>query len=319
MLGWEFPPFISGGLGTACQGLTQAMTRLRTRILFVLPKAVGSVGSAENVPARQESDATAMQLRAVPSEITSPYQYTGRAAADRAGKPAVAATEAVPSGGLLRVTGTGSGDGYEGDLLGRIGDYAARCLRMTEGETFNVIHAHDWVTYPAGMMLAARTGRPLVVHVHSTEFDRSGEAVNQPVYDIERAGMHAAQAVIAVSHLTKRIVVERYGVAPEKVQVVHNGIDPKAPAVPRPASSGPKTVLFLGRITMQKGRGISWMRPPRYSRGRTTCSSSWPAGETSGRRSSSRSRPWASAGTCGSQGFCGARRSRGLTAWPAST
>jgi glycosyltransferase involved in cell wall biosynthesis len=125
---------------------------------------------------------------------------------------------------------------------------------MTSGAAFDVIHAHDWVTFPAGLAIAARTGRPLVVHVHSTEFDRSGEHVNQAVYDIERAGVHGASAVVAVSNLTRSILVDRYGVAPEKVRVVHNGIEINRAAPPAPrANHREKIVLFLGRITMQKG------------------------------------------------------------------
>jgi glycosyltransferase involved in cell wall biosynthesis len=155
--------------------------------------------------------------------------------------------------------GAGEGGGYGGDLVTRIAGYAERCVRIARNESFDVIHAHDWVTFPAGLAVAAMSGKPLVVHVHSTEFDRSGECVNRPVYDVEYAGVHGARAVIAVSHLTKRILVERYGVDPGKVQVVHNGVEPNPPGrragLPR-SGNGEKTVLFLGRITMQKGPGF---------------------------------------------------------------
>ena len=202
---------------------------------------------------------------AVPSQISSPYGATRRVEdpawrADQGSEQAVQSDPPKQYGitlhgeAMLRVMGAGSAGGYEGDLISRITDYANRCLEMTEGESFDVIHAHDWVTFPAGMAIAARTGKPLIVHVHSTEFDRSGENVNQPVYDIERQGMHAAAAIIAVSHLTKRVLVERYGIAPDKVRVIHNGIEPRAVAAPLPSERPrEKTVLFLGRITMQKG------------------------------------------------------------------
>jgi glycosyltransferase involved in cell wall biosynthesis len=126
---------------------------------------------------------------------------------------------------------------------------------MLKGEVFDVIHAHDWLTFPAGQALARVSGKPLVVHVHSTEFDRSGENVNQRVYDVERRGMMAAMRIIAVSELTRSICTNRYGVSPSKVEVVYNGIDSEA-AQPRPGDSikgKDKIVLFLGRITMQKG------------------------------------------------------------------
>ena len=261
MLGWEFPPFISGGLGTACEGLTRALARLNMEILFVLPKAVGPEGAgrvrmAEGALHGEESR-QAMTFKAISSTLTSPYQYTGRrrqvASAPEPSGLADAVAEPRCGCARLSVIGAGAGGGYEGDLLGRIGDYAERCMRMTRRESFDVIHAHDWVTFPAAAAIAAQSGKPLVVQVHSTEFDRSGENVNRPVYEIERRGMHAARSIIAVSHLTKRIIVERYGVPPEKVRVVHNGIDPKRVADPPRLCNGEKMVLFLGRLTMQKG------------------------------------------------------------------
>lgn len=259
MLGWEFPPFISGGLGTACEGLTRALARLDTEILFVLPKAIGAegAGSVSQGALPREESRKAMAFKSVPSSLTSPYQYTGRpreeAGAGVAAKRAALAADPSRSQAGLQIVGAGASGGYEGDLLGRIGDYAQRCLGLARGETFDIVHAHDWVTFPAGAAIAAESGKPLVVQVHSTEFDRSGENVNRPVHEIEHQGMHAAQAIIAVSHMTKRIIVQRYGVPAEKVRVVHNGIDPKHGAeAPRPRN-GDKTVLFMGRLTMQKG------------------------------------------------------------------
>ena len=133
-------------------------------------------------------------------------------------------------------------------------------VALTRGEPFDVIHAHDWLTYPAGIALARASGKPLVVHVHSTEFDRTGTSetagsLNQRVYDIERRGMMSAMRVLAVSELTKNICTKRYGVAADKVDVVYNGIS-DARLQPGPADSirsKDKIVLFLGRITLQKG------------------------------------------------------------------
>jgi len=146
---------------------------------------------------------------------------------------------------------------YGGNMLAEISRYATAAVKLAQQEEFDVVHAHDWMTYPAGIAVAAVTGKPLVVHVHSTEFDRSGDHVNQPLYDIERKGMHAADKIIAVSHLTRNIIISRYGVMGEKVEVVYNGVE-------RNGDSGldfdkvgiagnEKIVLFLGRITMQKG------------------------------------------------------------------
>jgi glycosyltransferase involved in cell wall biosynthesis len=150
--------------------------------------------------------------------------------------------------------GVGAEDGYDGDLVRKIHDYSNRCVGLTRLELFDVIHAHDWMTFPAGMAIAEFSGRPLVVHVHATEFDRSGENINRPIYDIERLGMNAASRVIAVSHRTKQIIVRRYGISSRKVTVVHNGIDyNRFVEPPSQVQRREKVVLFLGRITMQKG------------------------------------------------------------------
>src|SRR4029079_3342953 len=114
---------------------------------------------------------------------------------------------------------------YGGDLFSEIQRYAALAAEIARNESFDVVHAHDWMTFPAGLAVAGIKGVPLVVHVHSTEFDRSGENIDQRIYDIERRGMHGAIRVIAVSHLTKNISVHRYGVEPSKVDVVYNAID----------------------------------------------------------------------------------------------
>jgi len=143
---------------------------------------------------------------------------------------------------------------YAGDLLAEVGRYARSCRELVRQESFDVIHAHDWMTYPAGLAIAAQSGKPLVVHLHSTEFDRSGEHVQQRVYDIERRGMHESSAVICVSRTTAGVAAERYDVPPEKIAVVYNGVGatPGGESAPR-TRRGQKTVLFLGRITMQKG------------------------------------------------------------------
>ena len=141
-------------------------------------------------------------------------------------------------------------------MFAEIGRYADMAGQLAAVETFDVIHAHDWMTYKAGIAAARISGKPLVVHVHSTEFDRSGEHVNQRIYDIEREGMHAAARVIAVSFLTKNVVVSRYAVPADKVDVVYNAIDLNGGYQPnhiQPIRSDEKIVLFLGRITMQKG------------------------------------------------------------------
>ena len=316
MLGWEFPPFISGGLGTACYGLTKALDRRDVDVTFVLPKHVQSSfashvnlispGSApvhpslpppEAVLVTREAQATTRtmvagemleqitrQLKHVTTlglPMTAPEPYSSslppallRLALESAELRRVlklpdhidaatrtvllselAVQDAVPeSGGRGAEPFHSRSSDYGGDLIAESERYARFCVAAARDHQFDVIHAHDWLTYPAGLAVARMTGKPLVVHVHSTEFDRSGEHVNQPIYNIERRGMHGAVRVIAVSMLTRNLCVNRYGVNPDKIDVVYNGVelDPKGAGI-EPIKQTEKVVLYFGRITMQKG------------------------------------------------------------------
>jgi glycogen synthase len=254
MLGWEFPPFISGGLGTACYGLTKAMDKLGIKVTFVLPRGSGNpFGSVKTIGACNPKASewcqqfTNTQFRVISSNLrpyASPSSYVHTKQFE-AGKALLELADAS------RVLGP---DNYKGDILAAVNEYASRATLIAAAEDFDVVHAHDWMTYPAGRAVSCQNNRPLVVHVHSTEFDRSGEHVNQTVYDIERMGMHAAQKVIAVSNLTKETIVNRYGVAPSKVEVVYNAVEHTGDGVCHiPIDKKDKIVLFLGRITMQKG------------------------------------------------------------------
>jgi len=245
MLGWEFPPYISGGLGTACYGLTKAMSHLGMEVTFLLPR-MGPLRLASGPEMTLESGFPHLRLRAVPSSLIA-YGRFGNPRATRGATVEAGQTEESLGGSAP----------YGPNICEEIHRYALRVMKIAETEEYDVIHAHDWMTFPAGIGLAARSGKPLVVQIHSTEFDRSGEHVNQYVYDIERHGMHAAAKVITVSNYTRNIVISRYSVPPEKVEVVYNGIDfsdtgPAAPASTR-TTTHDKVVLFLGRITMQKG------------------------------------------------------------------
>ena len=143
---------------------------------------------------------------------------------------------------------------YGPNLMEEVARYAMVAATIAASHTFDVIHAHDWLTYMAGIAAKRISGKPLVVHVHATEFDRSGENINRQVFDLEQRGMQEADKVIAVSHLTRNIVIQRYGIPPDKVETVHNGVDfsaRDAAAVERGVPD--KIVTFLGRITFQKG------------------------------------------------------------------
>lgn len=260
MLGWEFPPFISGGLGTACYGLTKAMDRLGIKIDFVLPRTDESEYSTHVELLTPGSTRAKAYLKykgfknvtfwAIDSPLR-PYKTVG-ACGQYAGKI---------SAGKRQISGVNAGStdrmDYSGDIRTVVYRYAEAASRLAQDEEFDIVHAHDWMTYPAGIAVAEISNKPLVVHVHSTEFDRSGEHVNQIIYDIERKGMHAAEKVIAVSNLTRNIIISRYGVAEDKVEVVYNAVeqndDETGPSNQTGIKMGEKIVLFLGRITMQKG------------------------------------------------------------------
>jgi len=263
MLGWEFPPFISGGLGTACYGLTRAMDQLGVKVTFVLPKMVESSYvthvklltpsscSAQSARMMREYELKNVTFKTIVSPLqayATPETYDERMEERRRLGGGMAA--GGPSAG-----GMDQAADYGGDMYREIRRYATMAMELARSEEFDVVHAHDWMTYPAGVAVAAMSGKPLVVHVHSTEFDRSGEHVNQVVYDIEREGMERADKVITVSHFTRSIVISRYGISPEKVEVVYNGVERNGQWSVGETSikRDEKLVLFLGRITMQKG------------------------------------------------------------------
>jgi len=286
MLGWEFPPFISGGLGTACYGLTKAMSGLGTDIMFVLPRPVATPFSTHvrlvspRAGSPLASPSTEFRLdefdhvsfRTVDAQMGDPYlsadDYVARKeairkrtlAATQVESESLAALAALPSTGatpgFIGAKDLGGASPYGGDLFAEIQRYALLAAEIARNETFDVVHAHDWMTFPAGLAVAGLKGVPLIVHVHSTEFDRSGLNVDQRIYEIERRGMHGAIRVIAVSSLTRNLIVHHYGIDQSKVAVVYNAIESNGNGVDMEQYNihkDEKIVLFLGRITMQKG------------------------------------------------------------------
>ena len=285
MLGWEFPPFISGGLGTACYGLTKAMSKIGVEVVFALPKTVdaeysthvkmltpGSISSKGQESANKHTTGNfihdhfkKVRFRSIES-LLQPYsrpehyldQFEDIIRKKRQLRSMSENTDIEEEAFFEEeiYEEKNSNVDYCGDMFQEIHRYARSAVKLAVNEDFDVIHAHDWMTYPAGMAVAAVTGKPLVVHIHSTEFDRSGEHVNQTIYDIERSGMQTADKVIAVSHLTRNIAISRYSVLGEKIEVIYNGVDRNGETISTNRvgiKSNEKIVLFLGRITMQKG------------------------------------------------------------------
>ena len=266
MFGWEFPPHIAGGLGTACYGMTRGLARNGVEVVFVMPRAYGdedqrfarvvNASDVETIGTRDHEFSEELLEKVSFIHIDSnmlPYISPEEYAAYH--------DEFVRSGrthewtDVWRQRYTFSGK-YGANLMEEVARYAmvaAQVAKDLEGQ-FDVIHAHDWLTYFAGIAAKRVSGKPLVVHMHATEFDRSGENINRRVYAIEKAGMQAADRVIAVSELTRRIVIGKYGILADKVVTVHNAVrfGESEEAAPERAVKD-KVVTFLGRITYQKG------------------------------------------------------------------
>ena len=270
MFGWEFPPNIAGGLGTACYGMTRGLARNDVEVIFVMPRASGDederfvkVVNASDVEARYCSSSiegaddimrkiSFIHIDSNMVPYISPEEFeTYREGYERTGKKF---WEREGDSWTQRYTFSGK---YGANLMEEVARYAvvaAEVARQLEGQ-FDVIHAHDWLTYFAGIAAKRVSGKPLVVHMHATSFDRSSsDNIDTRVYEIERAGMAAADRVIAVSNLTRNIVIEKYNIPAERVVTVHNAVRfaEKENEVPERGVDD-KIITFLGRITFQKG------------------------------------------------------------------
>jgi len=262
MFGWEFPPHITGGLGTACFGLTKGLLQHGVEVLFVVPKAYGDE-SQEAVRLLNASDVLVNMHNAEYQDFWSriTYMEIGSNLIPYVGpeefenivnKNLKDRTEILSPVFAEQFEFSGK---YGQDLMAEVSRYALVGSSIAASQTFDIIHAHDWLTYPAGIAAKYISGKPLVVHMHATEFDRSGENINVNIYEIERKGMEEADRVITVSNLTRNIVIERYGINPDKVITVHNAVEPtdKSEFTGLQKNVNEKVVTFLGRVTFQKG------------------------------------------------------------------
>ena len=253
MFGWEFPPHILGGLGTASYGLTKGMHNCGNMdITFVIPKPWGDeerdfaniIGACNTPVAWRDVNWDYVENRL--GKFMNPqlyYDLRDRIYADF---------------NYMRLNDLGciefSGK-YPDNLIEEINNYSIVAGVIARTIDCDVIHSHDWLTYPAGIHAKNVTGKPLVIHVHATDFDRSRGNVNPTVFGIEKDGMHHADHIITVSNLTRQTVIEKYGIDPAKVTTVHNAVIPLSDdllSIPKPENKE-KVVTFLGRITMQKG------------------------------------------------------------------
>lgn len=252
MFGWEFPPHILGGLGTASYGLTKGMAQQPDmEITFVIPKPHGDedqsflkIIGACNVPVVwKDNDWNYVNQRI--GWIMHPDEYYWLRNGIKYDFRRIFTNDL----GCIDFSGR-----YPDNLIEEISNYEAVSSVLAHQLDFDIIHSHDWLTYPAGVFAKQISGKPLVIHVHATDFDRSRGQVNPTVYSIEKRGMDAADHIMTVSDLTRNIVIEKYHQDPRKVTTVHNAVEPLADADSFSKTvRKDKIVTFLGRITMQKG------------------------------------------------------------------
>jgi len=324
MLGWEYPPHISGGLGTACEGLTTSLAGRGIEIDFLVPKLYGEenaphmqlLGAASGRPMDQapieERDPLTELIAAEPALAADPiFTAATEAARSQAPQPAEPGVhvlrvpamlkpyldqatyrELVTSGSLqesavaeiaaaqilhplpepsLEVTRLEHVDipgddlpfaeeapgevHYGHDLFSEVARYAMSATRRVHGQKYDLVHAHDWMTFPAGIEIARRAGAPLLVHVHSLEYDRAGHGADKDIVQVEHQGLENAARVIAVSYYTRGLINRVHNTPLDKISVVHNGVYARETVeayTEQRQSTGP-VVLFLGRVTFQKG------------------------------------------------------------------
>ncbi|PWE01437.1 glycosyltransferase family 4 protein [Marinilabilia rubra] len=263
MFGWEFPPHISGGLGTACYGLTRGLARIPDiEVLFVVPKAYGDEDKSE-MKLIGANEVTVKQRKAFFEKLAERFSYievNSRLMPYKTPEDFQkhVLDERKKNGLNLEINEQGTinfSGSYGSDLLQEIRNYALVAGALAEENSFDVIHAHDWLAYPAGIAAKEVSGKPLIIHVHATDFDRSGGSVNPEVFEIEKQGMEAADRIITVSNLTRQTVINKYGIEPQKVNTIYNAVEPvrESPGPKIKKGVNEKIVTFLGRITMQKG------------------------------------------------------------------
>ena len=254
MFGWEFPPHILGGLGTASFGLIRGMSQQPDLgITFVMPKPWGDedqsflkIIGACNTPVVWKNvgyDDVSGRL----SKFMDPQLYFDL----RNHIYEDFSYRHVNDLGCIEFSGR-----YPDNLLEEINNYSIVCGVIARSESYDIIHAHDWLTYPAGIHAKTVSGKPLVIHVHATDYDRSRGNVNPDVYRIEKNGMDYADHILTVSDLTRLTVIEKYHQNPTKVTTIHNAVEPLSKdiiSISDKRGVKDKIVTFLGRITMQKG------------------------------------------------------------------
>ncbi len=275
MFTWEFPPFISGGLGMACYGMVRSLLKQGVKVDLVLPTKemvyfpLVTEEDADKMPVvyvdkKKQKEFETIKFLSVKERLdyigvtTHPESYMQldditkylkilKKDFDTAEQLVLSDHEKLLEEVVVNLIG-------DEDLIKKVQEYTVRAQDIAHTLDFDLIHAHDWLCYPAGMLAKRISGKPLVVHIHATEFDRSGGPGDERIHKIEHAGMMYADRVLAVSQYTAQMIMSRYRIDSGRIKIVHNaftaqpGLDGKKQRL----FKGP-TILFLGRITLQKG------------------------------------------------------------------
>jgi glycogen(starch) synthase len=263
MLGWEFPPLFSGGLGIATFGIVKALSR-KTKITLIVPSSpaaatldnVKIIGLNRITAEEVDLEKISFPLSLPNTEVhqvemaMSPYHHINDLLHQNQYRTADQFNNR--SHGLQIINSIFSESEIYGNIMYKVQLFSALAEQIALRSDFDVIHAHDWITYPAAVNIKKQTGKPLLLHVHALETDRAGHSVRNEIYELERNALNLADSVIAVSHYTRDQLLEHYHIDPTKIHVVHNGIDP-VPAVRKQHALKDKLVVFLGRLTNQKG------------------------------------------------------------------
>ena len=252
MFGWEFPPKIYGGLAVATYGITNGLSHIPgVETTLCMPRPCGQeekflkiVGMNEVPVVWRDPDYNWLKGRLQSISTDEYYNFRNHIYADFSYRH-------VNDIGAMEFAG-----GYPKNLHEEINNFSIIAGVVARSQEFDIIHAHDWLTFPAGVHAKQVSGKPLVIHVHATDFDRSRGNVNPSVYGVEKNGMDNADCIMCVSELTRQTVINHYHQDPAKCVAMHNAVYPLSDeilALPETKKPGEKVVTFMGRITMQKG------------------------------------------------------------------
>ncbi len=266
MFGWEFPPVISGGLGVATLGLCKALAP-HADMLMIIPKSVPNFGipnielvglnSLGKDDLAKLFKSTVKVSNHVGAKIASETQENEADDASEFGPYSTIASDEYVDARFYEIYHSEVkpfeiNNLYGGDVIGKVIEFSRLAVQFCLNRDFDIIHAHDWMTFLPALELKKKTGKPLVLHIHSTEYDRAGAHSKNWVYELERKAMEQADWIIPVSNYTGAICVNHYGAHWNKIKTVHNGIDLVQRTI-KPKHDSTKYVIFFGRITMQKG------------------------------------------------------------------